>query len=369
MTTLGTATTISHAAPVVSDSEAADFLRRWLGLSAVQRRALDALINEIAITSGDVDTTVQGLSKRLQDIAGTAREQASTVQDLVTSIQSVDLDGEVIPLAAVADNLGGTLAGLVDKIAMLSSRGASMSTSLDGVLTELKSVETSVGQIDKINKQTNLLALNAKIEAARAGEAGRGFSVVADEVRELAKTVNELSALIRGQINSIATGLHASHGMLQDIATVDRSDESVEANARINAIMRCLVEQNARYAVVLQQTAQTTDRINRDVSAAVVGMQFQDLAKQRLENISGAIGAVVAAGRDLHDESAHAAAHDAGGDRASDAWVERMLAQCTLSEVRNRLTIHIQGKQSANAPARAPAARAAEKADDGIELF
>jgi methyl-accepting chemotaxis protein len=372
MTTLGTATTISRAAPVVSDSEAADFLRRWLGLSAVQRRALDALVNEIAITSGDVDTTVQGLSRRLQDIAGTAREQATTVQDLVTSIQSVNLEGEVIPLAAVAENLGGTLAGLVDKIALLSSRGASMSTSLDGVLTELKSVETSVAQIDKINKQTNLLALNAKIEAARAGEAGRGFSVVADEVRELAKTVNELSALIRGQINSIASGLHASHGMLQDIATVDRSDESVEANARINAIMRCLVEQNARYAVVLQQTAQTTDRINRDVSAAVVGMQFQDLAKQRLENISGAIGAVAAAGRDLHDESATVATQDATGDHSRQDWVERMLAACTLSEVRNRLAIHIQGKQTPAAkapPASAPAARAADKADDGIEFF
>src|SRR5438132_944888 len=137
MTMLDITPTVSPAAPVVSDSEAADFLRRWLGLSAVQRRALDALLNEIAITSGDVDTTVQGLSKRLQDIAGTAREQASTVQDLVTSIQSVDLNGEVIPLSAVAENLGGTLAGLVEKIAMLSARGASMSTSLDGVLTEL----------------------------------------------------------------------------------------------------------------------------------------------------------------------------------------------------------------------------------------
>lgn len=366
MTTLDTTAPISHAAPVISDTEAADFLRRWLGLSGVQRRALDALINEIAITSSDVDTTVQGLSKRLQDIAGTAREQATTVQDLVASIQSVQLNDEVIPLSDVATSLGDTLSGLVGKIGMLSSRGASMSTSLDGVLDELKSVETSVSQIDKINKQTNLLALNAKIEAARAGEAGRGFSVVADEVRELAKTVNELSALIRGQINSIATGLHASHGMLQDIATVDRSDESIEANARINAIMRCLVEQNARYAVVLQQTAQTTDRINRDVSAAVVGMQFQDLAKQRLENISGAIGAVAAAARDLHDESVHAASSGAAGDDSRQDWVERMLANCTLSEVRNRLTVHIQGNAAA---AKAPPARAPAAADDGIELF
>jgi len=350
------------------DPEAAVFLQRWLGLSAVQRRALEALINEIAIASGDVESNVQGLSRRLQSIAGTAREQAATVQDLVASIQSVRLDNELIPLPEVASSLGDTLTGLDDKLTMLSSRGASMSSALNGVLGELKSVENSVAQIDKINKQTNLLALNAKIEAARAGEAGRGFSVVADEVRELAKTVNELSTLIRGQIGTISSGLHASHDLLHDIASVDRSEESVEANARIKTIMRCLVEQNARYAVVLQQTAETTNRINQDVSAAVVGMQFQDLAKQRLENVNGAIAAVGKVMGELRDRTAQAAGAEAREDRADEEWVERMLAQCTLSEVRNRLATHIQGKDAVLVAEPSRAANGAGS-DDGIELF
>jgi methyl-accepting chemotaxis protein len=356
----------SSAALAAREAESVEFLRRWLGLSAVQRRALDALIREIEIASGDVESNVQGLSKRLQSIVGTTREQAATVQNLVASIQSVKLDDEVIPLPEVASSLGDTLSGLVNKITVLSSRGASMSSALDGVLKELKSVESSVGQIDQINKQTNLLALNAKIEAARAGEAGRGFAVVADEVRELAKTVNELSRLIRGQIGTISSGLHTSHEMLQEIAAVERSDESVNTNARITTIMRCLVEQNARYADVLQQTAETTDRINRDVSAAVVGMQFQDLAKQRLENVNGAIAAVSRVMSDLKDQSARAVGGEAVEDLSGEAWVERMLAQCTLSEVRNRLAVEIQGKARAEAAAAEPAAPAA---DDGIELF
>jgi len=350
-------------ASTASDPEASAFLRRWLGLSAVQRRALDAVIKEIAIASGDVESNVKGLSQRLQSIAGTAREQATTVQNLVASIQAVQLDNEVIPLSDVAASLGDTLSGLDGKITLLSSRGASMSSALNGVLSELKSVETSVAQIDKINKQTNLLALNAKIEAARAGEAGRGFSVVADEVRELAKTVNELSALIRGQIGSISTGLHASHELLREIASVDRSDENIDANARIKTIMRCLVEQNARYAGVLQQTAETTERINRDVSAAVVGMQFQDLAKQRLENVNGAIAAVGEGIAELRDKTAQATGTAASEDRSDREWVERMLAGCTLSEVRHRLAAQIQG-----APSHA-AETAAAAADDGIELF
>jgi methyl-accepting chemotaxis protein len=359
---------IPLAPSAAGDDMLADLLRRWLGLSDVQRRALDALINEVGITSCDIEANVQDLSRRLQSVAGAAREQSATVQDLVASIQAVKLDNEVIPLPEVASSLGDTLAGLVGKVTLLSSRGASLSTTLDGVLTELTSVEASVAQIDKVNKQTNLLALNAKIEAARAGEAGRGFSVVADEVRELAKTVNELSGLIRGQISSIARGLHTSHGMLQDIASVDRSDESVDANARIRTIMRCLVEQNARYAGVLQHTAETTDRINRDVSAAVVGMQFQDLAKQRLENASGIIAAVAGAAHDLHRQSARAAGPGAVEDRSSQEWIDRMLAQLTLSEVRNRLAAHITGRQTAP-PSAAANGRSKADADDGIELF
>jgi methyl-accepting chemotaxis protein len=345
-----------------------EFLRRWHGLSGVQRRALDALIREIEIASGDVEANVHGLSERLKSIAGTAREQAATVQDLVASIQAVRLDHEAIPLPEVAASLGDALSGLVNKITVLSSRGASMSTALDGVLGELKSVEASVAQIDKINKQTNLLGSMPRSRRRAPAKRGADFSVVADEVRELAKTVNELSALIRGQISSMSSGLHASHGLLREIAAVERSDESVDTNARIKTIMRCLVEQNARYAGVLQQTAETTERINRDVSAAVVGMQFQDLAKQRLENVNAAIAAVGRVISELRDKSTPAAGSDRIDDRSDQEWIERMLAQCTLSEVRNRLAAQIQGK-AAPASTSAPAKPAASVADDGVEFF
>jgi methyl-accepting chemotaxis protein len=351
----------SLAASGSPDHESAALLQRWMRLSAVQRSALEGLIGEIGIASGHAETSVQDLSERLQNIAGAAREQATTVQDLVSSIQSVKVGHEIVPLEDLASGLGDTLTGLVDKVTLLSSRGVSMSSALDGVVTELKSVESSVAQIDKINKQTNLLALNAKIEAARAGEAGRGFSVVADEVRELAKSVNELSAVIRGQINSIASGLHASHGMLQEIASVDRSDESVEANARIKTMMRCLVEQNARYANVLQQTADATERIDRDVSAAVVGMQFQDLTKQRLENVNGALSSLVAAARELDAENPSGTQTGAAEDPRESAWIDRMLRQCTLSEVRNRLAERVAPDAKTATPAGG--------AEDSVEFF
>ncbi len=108
--------------------------------------------------------------------------------------------------------------------------------------------------------------------------------MVADEVRQLAQSINTLSGTIKDQIGSIATGLRDSHGLLQDIATVDVSDESRSAEARVHTVMQTLVAQNSRFAGILQQTAETTQSITADVSGAIVALQFQDLTTQRLEN-------------------------------------------------------------------------------------
>ncbi|MGA2127054.1 MAG: methyl-accepting chemotaxis protein [Xanthobacteraceae bacterium] len=319
-----------------------DFLQRWLGLSTYQRRALEALTGEINIASDYMDVNVNGLAERLTNISETSREQALTVHDLVTSIQAVELDGQAVPLTEVAAGLGDTLSGLVQNITKLWSCGISMIDALDGVQTDLKLVEASVGQINRINKQTNLLALNAKIEAARAGDAGRGFAVVADEVRELAKSVNALSGVIAQQIESISQGLRKSNDILQEIASVDMSDENLKANTRVETVMRCLVDQNARFADVLQTNATTSDRIAQDVSAAVFGMQFHDLTRQRLENMRGAIGALGTALHALSEESAEAV--PAGGTARDGApeWVDRMIAKFTLSEMRKHFVDHLQ---------------------------
>jgi methyl-accepting chemotaxis protein len=346
--------------------EAVDFLQEWLGLSAFQRRALEALIAELGIVSNDVGTNVQGLSARFQDIVTATRQQTTTVQDLVSSIQHVKVDGQDIPLYEVSKTLGATLTSLVEKITKLSSRGASMSNALDGVLSELRAVETSVAQIDGINRQTNLLALNAKIEAARAGEAGRGFSVVADEVRELAKSVDSLAGAMKRQIKTISGGLRDSQVLLQEIATVESSDEHHDATAHIKTVMRCLVEQNSCYATVLELTATATERITHDVSAAIVNMQFEDLAKQRLQNVSNALSIMAKAMGDLRQQSINGTGVHPASDGGDHEWVDRMIAQCTLSEMRKRL---IEQVLAAGGIKAVPAVILDTGGDGGVELF
>ncbi|MCJ2059382.1 methyl-accepting chemotaxis protein [Methylobacterium sp. J-048] len=330
---------------------AADILQARLGLSEVQRKTLDALIDEIGIVSADVEADVHGLSERFQRIAATTRGQSEIVQGLVASIQSVRIDGAERPLAEVAAALGEILAMLNDRIGFMSSRGTTMEGALNGVLGELSSVDGSIAEIEKINRQTNLLALNAKIEAARAGEAGKAFAVVADEVRSLAGTINTLSGVIKQQIGSIADGLRSSHALLHDIATIDMSEESRNADARVRQVMQALVEQSSRFAGVLGQTVQTTEAITQDVSGAIVAMQFQDLAKQRMQNLQAILRALRAA----PERSADAA----GGELD---WVAATIAGCTLGEVRERMSRRLLGTP-------APAISRDDDPLAGIDLF
>lgn len=346
------------------DRQACDLLQSWLGLSALQRRALEALVDELSLASSHMEDSVQGLSHRFENIAATTRDQAGIVQGLVASIQAVEIDGRTVPLAEVATGLGGTLAALMDKVGRLSRDGGATARALDAVLAEIDAVEGSVARIETINRQTNLLALNAKIEAARAGEAGRAFAVVADEVRLLAQSINTLSGTIKDQIGSIATGLRDSHGLLQDIATIDVSDESRSAEARVHTVMQALVAQNSRFAGVLQQTAETTQSITADVSGAIIAMQFQDLTKQRLQNGGTVLRALAA---ELDRMAERNAAQGVGAPEPDQAWAEAMIAACTLGEVRDRLRHRVLG-QEVRGPADAAAGAAADELD-GIDLF
>jgi methyl-accepting chemotaxis protein len=356
--------------PPMDHVDATDLLRGWLGLSSVQRRALEALVKEIRIVSDDVESNIGVLSEQFQNIAESTQKQSVAVEDMVSAIQGVAFDNEVISVQEVAESLSNTLSSVIAKILLLSSRGMSMVYSLEDLIEDVSLVEGSVTQIEKINRQTNLLALNAKIEAARAGDAGRGFSVVADEVRELAKAVNNLSATIRTQIGSISSRLCSGYELIKEIVTIDTSEENLKAHSRVESIMQHLVEQNMRLATVLKKTAATSEEITGAVSSAVVRMQFQDRTKQRLENVNAALDVLVGALADLCVRTTKGVGIERIDDNIGHEWLNQMIGKTTLGEMRKRFVEHfLMSNKSAQPADAAGTFEASGELGQDVELF
>ena len=336
-----------------------------IGFATAQSKSNEALMSELSHTSQDVERSVQGLVTRFQDLASTARDQTETVQSLMSSAQSIEMNGEAVPLTELARSIGDVVSNLVEKIIYLSSRSVAMVYALDDIQHEIKSMQASIAQIDKINKQTNLLSLNAKIEAARAGTAGRGFAVVATEVGELARSVNTLSDTVKRQMTSVSEGLRRGDGLLREISTIDMSEENLKAQERIKVMIERLISQNTTIAEALRKTATTSQQMEKAVSGAIIDMQFQDRVMQHLQNVNGALAVMSRAGSLLAAKSL--AEFEVLPLASSEiAMLQEIVCQFTLSDMRERFVAALQLEGSS---VQQGTANAKPAANEDVDLF
>ena len=171
---------------------------------------LSAVSEEISSSSSNVATAMQDVAKgattqaeNLVNVTGILNKFGEEIGEIINSIKEVDSNAKDIN--SMSEKSNDEMENLVKSMSALSSSFNAFITKTAGLGENIVRINEITDLINSIAEQTNLLALNAAIEAARAGESGRGFSVVADEIRKLAEQTKESSQNISVLINNVSS--------------------------------------------------------------------------------------------------------------------------------------------------------------------
>ena len=252
-------------------------------LALTMRKAqLNAVVGRVSDASESVGISAAQSADRGSSISKILSEQKQETNQVATAMNEMsatlnDVSQIVLRAAkasqeglAISTNGQGTVHQTISAIKELSTQLKDVDIAINRLITGSKSIETVLGEISSIADQTNLLALNAAIEAARAGEQGRGFAVVADEVRALAlrtqqstEQVNKLLSQLQSEstlvVDSMRKGTSLSHNC------VDLAGQTGDLLTKVTNEVSELASINETIASAVEEQTTVTEEINKNI--------------------------------------------------------------------------------------------------------
>jgi methyl-accepting chemotaxis protein len=222
------------------------------------------------------EQAILDLGQRFQEIAHRAKEQANESAALFSGGDEDDVD--------VVGETSKLLEQFVRDVSQSSTIAMSVSTTMDKMDSSTKAISGILGEITFIADQTRLLALNAAIEAARAGEHGRGFAVVADEVTKLANRSGQAAINIKKLVMDVRRESHQAMTEVAELASIDLT-KTLASKEKLDHMTKTLTNKNNALHLNVGSTQLSAERLGQDIAAIVMALQFQDIARQKIEHV------------------------------------------------------------------------------------
>lgn len=261
---------------------------------------MEDLSQILAYETKEVDQELQRVDNLLSDAVNVMSDsflklnhlsqQQRQLAEEVIARKSSD-DGDSLDMEAFIQETNDAL-NLFIKIILDTSR-SSLETvqQIDDMVEKLDGIFALISNVEELAAQTNLLALNASIEAARAGEAGRGFSVVANEVRNLSVSSSELNGQIRGHIEKAQSTISALRTSAASAASIDMS-QTIETKDKMEQMLQDMADLNIFLGDRVEGLTSLGVEIGTATEGAVRSLQFQDIVSQTLTAINHNINVI-----------------------------------------------------------------------------
>ena len=236
---------------------------------------------EVARAQGIFSEAVAHLLDSFQDVNAHVQRQ----RELGMEVISGGSDGSSASgFERFACKTSDTLSHFVESVVESSRLAMSIVEMTDRITKQLSQVRGMLGEIEGIAKQTNLLALNAAIEAARAGEAGRGFAVVADEVRDLSGRTNHFSRQIRASLDGMQATVASTEQAINRLAAQDMTF-ALTSKGDVEQAMAGIETVNHHTEATVSELNDIAEQVESAVNKAVLSLQFQDIVTQLLGHV------------------------------------------------------------------------------------
>ena len=346
----------AHGSAITAQSRLLDQRLEELGgrLGGAFDQCAGEFDTQLAGAHGEIQQTQELFKDAIEKLVASftsMNEQSQTQQSLALKITSGHVGGSTDTaeggFSKFVNETSTTLQFFVDNTVQGSRVAVELVENMDKITQQVEEVHAILGEIEGISKQTNLLALNAAIEAARAGEAGRGFSVVADEVRDLSGRTSQFSQQIRGAIAKVQDAVGITEKAIDRLASQDMTF-ALTSKQHVDEMMRDVQAVNRTMSESAAALSAVTREVDVNVNTAVTTLQFQDMVRQLLAHVIQRMDALNAVSAKLRELGAQLAAPQTAGV-GRESQVRSLEKSCTeltelLVQVR-QMTVHSPVRQ------------------------